>query len=276
MKVLVFIVNFQSNDPLKECLVSLQKASSGVGINLNIIVLDNSEYSSNELHVLKQMLAEFENVSIELHISSHNLGYFGGLQLAQRLSYEYESDIVVYSNPDVRFAKDFFENLEKISKSSPGVIAPSIISLKDGFDQNPKYIKRLPESKLRRLKNIYSRRVSFRMYMGMALLAERILGKKSRRESQSGLCIYAAHGAAMVFTDLKFFRSLPSYPCFLFGEELFVAEEAAKRNVPINYRPELRIEDLRSQSISKIPSEKHRQYMRNSIECILSNYYKKT
>jgi hypothetical protein len=76
-----------------------------------------------------------------------------------------------------------------------------------------------------------------------------------------------------VFTDVDFFRALPPFPCFLFGEELFVAEEARRRQVAIAYEPALRVDDMRSQSVSRLPGEFFRRLMLGSVQFILDTYY---
>ena len=111
--------------------------------------------------------------------------------------------------------------------------------------------------------------------MRLARLKERLLGRRARNQSAlaAGTPIYAPHGATLVFADAAFFGTLPAYPCFLFGEELFIAEEAQQRQVAITYQPGLRITDLRSQSVSQLPSDFFRRLMLASVQFILQRYY---
>lgn len=273
MKVLLFIVNYRSDEPLRQCIASAQQVARDASVNLQIHVLDNSEYPCEKLAALKQMLSEFSQVPAQLHVPDRNSGYFGSLALAQRLAELQGSDVVIYSNPDVRFAPDFFDQLGLHRLRAPGLIAPAIVSREDGFDQNPKYVHRLTRAKLLRLQRIYATSLGFRFYMNLARLKEWLLGKRARGTAPAGKVIYAPHGATLIFTDPDFFRSLPSYPCFLFGEELFVAEEAMRREIPITYQPALKVEDLRSHSVGQLPGEFHRRLMLTSVEFILSRYY---
>ena len=275
MRILVFIVNYQADEPLTRCIQSLDAAAAESQVHLDVHVLDNSEYGSKDLANLRELLKKFNYIDVTLHIPSRNAGYFGGLGLAQELCNKLDSNLVIYSNPDVHFAPDFFVKLRGLMPSFSGVLAPAIVSIRDCFDQNPKYFQRLSVSKLRRLRRIYSIPIAFRIFMVLARIKERFFVRRTNLDShaRSFTEIYAPHGAVLIFTDLTFFKSLPSYPCFLFGEELFIAEEAARRQVSIFYHPTLRVDDLRSQSVGKIPSDRHRRLMLESVEFILSEYY---
>jgi len=87
--------------------------------------------------------------------------------------------------------------------------------------------------------------------------------------------MYAPHGAVFIFTDIKFLKSLPKFECFLFGEEIFIAEEARIKNKTISYEPALVINDERHASISLIGKEKNRQFHADSIKYIMNQYYQK-
>lgn len=273
MKVLLFIVNYRADEPLRHCLLSVQQTAGCSALELQVHVVDNSEYADDRLSKLQQMLSSFKNVPVHLHLPARNNGYFGSLPLAQDLARQQGADVVIFSNPDVRFADDFFDRLRRLRSPSSGMLAPAITARDGGFDQNPKYLQRLTRSRLSRLQRIYANPLAFKLYMGLARVKELLLGKAARTVYLPGQAIYAPHGATLVFTDPSFFANLPPYPCFLFGEELFVAEEALQRKVTISYRPELQIEDLRSQSVSQIPGPFHRQLMLSSVEYILSRYY---
>lgn len=276
MKVLLFIVNYRADEPLQKCLSSVQQTAGDFDLNLQVHVIDNSEYADDRLSQLRQMLSVFKQVPVHLHFPPRNSGYFGSLPLAQELAHRQGAEVVIFSNPDVCFANDFFDRLRHLRLSSSGMLAPAITARDGSFDQNPKYLVRLTRAKLNRLQRIYANPLTFKLYMGLARMKELLLGKTARTAYPSGQAIYAPHGATLVFTDPAFFASLPHYPCFLFGEELFVAEEALQRKIIISYQPELQIEDLRSQSVRQIPAEYHRQLMLSSVDYILSHYYSTT
>lgn len=279
MKLLLFIVNYRSDAALAQCLASVRQAqqscSADVTLALQVHVQDNSEYDVAGRARLQALLDSVGGLDVRLHWPDRNNGYFGGLPLAQQLAQAQGSDVVIYSNPDISLASDFFGRLTLLAQQSPGILAPAIVAQVDGFDQNPKYIDRLSRAKLERLQRIYGTRLAFNAYMGLARLKERLLGRRARSASSlpAGTPIYAPHGATLVFADATFFAALPAYPCFLFGEELFIAEEAQRRQVAITYQPTLRITDLRSQSVSQLPSDFFRRLMLSSVQFILQRYY---
>mgnify|MGYP000489227649 CR=1 FL=1 len=86
--------------------------------------------------------------------------------------------------------------------------------------------------------------------------------------------IYAPHGAMFIFKNIEFFKNLKEFPCFLFGEEIFIAEEAAKNKVTIDYIPELKVFDVRHASINLLSNKFKRELYYSSINYLLKEYYK--
>jgi hypothetical protein len=271
MRVVIFVVNYHTDDHVLRLLESVSGAWGLVREQaIDVHVLDNSARNETGNGAWRRRLRESE-VPATLHQSATNAGYFGNLGLAQRLTDD--ATAVIYCNPDIVLDPTFFAELAKIG--DVGVIAPAIVSIADGFDQNPKYESRLSAAKLRRLERIYSNGLLFSAY-GVAGRAKELFASHRRNGSRSaGLPrpIYAPHGAMFVFTDIPFFRALPPYPCFLFGEELFVAEEARLAGVPVIYRPELRVHDVRHAAVSALPRSRLRSLMRESVVHILAEYY---
>jgi GT2 family glycosyltransferase len=196
--------------------------------------------------------------------------------MAQSLVHE-KTDAVVYCNPDLFINSDFFTVLEHTLKTVVGgVIAPSILSLRDGFDLNPQYRKKLSRTKLKCLQRIYAYRLFFSSYNALGRIKEVVSGWNywlRRGSKEASATIYAPHGAMFIFTDIGFFRRLPSFPCFLFGEELFVAEEARLAGVPVVYEPALRIHDVRHASVGLLPKEFLRVLCYKSVTFLLNRYY---
>ena len=272
MKVLVFVVNYRADDYLLRLIASLQTAMAQCPeVKLRLHVHDNSEKNIDEQRRQIEAMAEVA-CWVDVHFSPKNTGYFGSLGLAQALAGP-DTDCVIYCNPDLTLAPDFFSVLATIAGGSAGVLAPSIISESDGFDQNPKYILRPTRRKLARLRLIYSNAGTFWMFHVLTLLKER-LARDRTPPSRSAMPIFAAHGSVMLFTDVGFFKSLPPFPCFLFGEELFVAEEAKRRGVPTYYEPRLRVHDVRHASIRLLPKRARREMLHESIRFLLGTYYR--
>ena len=86
--------------------------------------------------------------------------------------------------------------------------------------------------------------------------------------------MYAPHGSIILFTK-QFFLSGGDlrYPCFLFGEEIFVGEECALRELCVRYVPELVVHDMDHGSTSlqsaRFISSEHMK----SLHYLLDRYF---
>lgn len=273
MNVLLFCVNYKADGHLLRLIESIRDAlESCPEVLAQVHVLDNSQKSADQLEDLRTR-ARASGIAVTIHSDGTNRGYFSGIPLAQSIAAA-GFDCIIYSNVDLTVDRRLFSQLNTARSSRKGVIAPSIISNDDGFDQNPKYSKRLSRSKIERLRWIYSRGWAFSLYMALARAKELIAWKRSAEKiNTSEALIYAPHGAFFIFTDKEFFLRLPFFPCFLFGEELFIAEEARKCQVPVHYLPSLIVRDTRHASVSKLGTETHRKLYLASVQFILSQYY---
>lgn len=272
-KVIFFIINYKSDDYLFRFLDSVYKAKQEVVICLDIVVLDNSEKSEKENLIIKKKL-ERERLSIIFQSNEKNLGYFGPIPTAQQYLNSTTFDYVVYCNPDLRLDTQFFKELLK--SSGDGIIAPAIISESENIDQNPKYLSRLSIEKMNRLKMIYNNSIYYTIFFILASIKEaieRFVKKKKINNKLPIQNIYAPHGAMFIFKNIDFFKNLKKFPCFLFGEEIFIAEEAVKNNVSIDYNPKLEVFDVRHASISLLSTKFKRELYYSSINYLLKEYY---
>lgn len=274
MNVLFFIVNYKADDCLLKLLESVSVAMSASSDVKSVVhVLDNSMKDRAESDAFLMQLNGF-GLDVTLLENNANSGYFGGLPKAQALADE-SFDHVIYCNPDIRVEPDFFVALAQVDPKV-GVVAPSILMEDSLVDQNPKYLTRLPKGKLERLEFIYGNGFLYACWNALVALKEKLDGFRTKTvvpKSTRSMPIYAPHGAMFVFSDIHFFKSLPAYPCFLFGEELFVAEEAAKSKVSIVYEPSVRVMDTRHASISLLNFSARRRYYHRSVVYVLKNYY---
>lgn len=273
MKIMIMAINYHADEQLISLLYSLVKTSNFKQHKIEVNVLDNSQRSKENIIELKNKLQDIYKYT-NVYSDGTNSGYFGGIKLAQKLIDD-TFDAIIYCNPDIKLEFNFLDNLDIVNKNkSASIIAPAIISTSDGFDQNPKYLKRLTIEKLNKLKKIYSNLVVYCIYQFLARIKEMILEKKSKKqEKYKQKDIYAPHGAIFIFTNIDFFKSLPVYEPFLFGEEIFIAEEAKKQNRKIIYYPDVIVYDERHASISLLGCDKIRGYYYESIEYLLQRYY---
>ena len=270
MKIIFFVVNYKSDFFLKKFVDSVNLSINDQNLKVDIHVIDNSQKSHLEFEAFQN---EYHKSRVTIHSNGENVGYFGGIPIAQKVLQAMEKDCVIYCNPDLQVDASLFTELLK-SKDVDGIIAPAIISEGEGIDQNPKYIERIPFSKMKRLKYTYSNVVSHSLFFGLAKLKElieKIIRKRTLHLKDE--TIYAPHGAMFIFNNVSFFKKLKRYPCFLFGEEIFIGEEAEKSDLLIFYKPNIKVYDARHASISLLSNKIKRDLYYESINFLLTEYY---
>lgn len=274
MKVFFFVVNYESDDHLLRFLRSIAAAMEGCpSAEALVHVQDNSRKPPEELEAFRSRLCT-PGVPVTLQSTGTNEGYFGVLPLAQSLV-PGDADFAIYCNPDLLLDADFLRNLERLRGGDRGVIAPAVLSLEGGFDLNPNFVRRPGRRGLRFRRWVYSHRSVYAAFDALVRVRERLGGwrRRLRRGDVLSSRIYAAHGAMLIFADVGFFRRLPPYPCFLYGEELFVAEEARIAGVPVVYEPSLRVRNVRHAALGKLPTDYMRRLALESVTFILDRYY---
>ena len=273
MKVFMFIVNYRADKHLMNLLRSVKlSADNSEGLKLELNIYDNSQKTDEQVYALKKEISSvFEQYSY--HSDGMNIGYFGCLTAAQSFVPR-DSDVVIYCNPDLELDVSFFQNMHDSMRNPSGMLAPSIIDKCKLIDMNPKYTQRLKLKKMKRLKFIYSSPILFRLFTYVAIGHEYFMSKKVGISSEnSSMDIYAPHGAMFVFYDISFFKNLPKYPCFLFGEEIFIAEEARQKKIEILYDPNVKVFDNRHASIRQINRSRLRNLYYESIRFLIKQYY---
>ncbi|MGC8979631.1 glycosyltransferase family 2 protein, partial [Caldisericum sp.] len=87
--------------------------------------------------------------------------------------------------------------------------------------------------------------------------------------------IYAPFGACIIF-HRNYFEAggTLNTECFLFGEEIFVAETARKLNLRILYDPELKVIHHEHSSISILKSKQKAFYAYQSIKYYIDKFFK--
>ena len=180
-----------------------------------------------------------------------NLFYWGGADFALRSLYGSKGPFprwVIVCNNDVTIGDpDFLQNLLSMNPQTHPIVAPSIISLAAGRDQNP--ILRDPAGPLKRLKwRIYD--IDYRIARTLLAVhgtAKRLSGAMPRRRSRtptrkSDQKVYAPHGAFMILSSAFFERGgVLDTTVPMFAEELTIAALAQRLGLPVWYCPGLQV-----------------------------------
>ena len=180
---------------------------------------------------------------------------------------------VIYSNPDMVMHEDFFTQL--MFANSDAIIAPSIQSIDFKNQLNPFVSNRsLMFIKLLFLQIVTSNTLLFQMYKDLSWLKTKFKLTPSPTHLSVGVNtkIYAPHGSIFIFPRI-FFMQMPFYPCFLYGEELFVAEEALRKTVNVFFYPKIKLFSINSVSISQISSRAATEFLHKSNRYILTKYF---
>jgi GT2 family glycosyltransferase len=248
--------------------------------DLSLILVDNSDIEKPRDFLEKIRSHPF----LQYIDTGKNLGYFGGAR--KGLAYYLQNHPtyprwILVTNVDIVFTPSFFDRLNELNdQQNLGIVAPSIISQKWNRDFNPKILVRTSKRKLQFNQFLYTNFLLQNIYFTGAYLFKwiksRLRGKASPAavEGQKRRKIYAPHGSCLVFKD-NYFRlgGTLDMPNFLFGEEIFVAETAARSGLDVVYDPALVIHDYEHASVGFFVTPKINKYYRESIQNILKLFY---
>lgn len=245
--ILICCVNYDSYASLKKYVNSLKisfKKCSSKNLNLHILIADNSEDKED------LFFKEEKGLTLSVYKSKENLGYLGGVESALRQFYIkiYEYDYFIISNVDLKVTEDFFPNLIKLKISSKaGWVAPSIFSLHEKKDRNPKIIQRPTPTKIFLLKTLFRFPLLYHLH---SIFTYKLKTRKKKKN------IYAGHGSFMIFSKY-FTKGIKhiDYRPFLFGEEIFFAEKCINLKLDVIYEDTLQIIDTDHASTSKLKSK---------------------
>lgn len=279
-RVCVVPVCYNAYDDALRFLSSLNVAFGKTkNLHLDVILADNSIVDAPAEIVQNNYLFCYQ------YNKNQNVGYFPAFYRAMQSNLNAANyDYVVVCNVDLVVGEDFLSKLVELSCSSEvGLIAPGIFSDRDGRDLNPKIMHRPKLSKLRFMRLVCSHVLLFRAYGKLVRLRERARSHSQKRQARSvnvrpvhdNRKIYGAHGSFMIFPKSYFLRGATiDYPRFLFGEEVFVAEQLRMHQLDVVHVPQLRIFDKEHASTSqanvKFISGEHKK----SYDYLISNYFK--
>jgi GT2 family glycosyltransferase len=185
--------------------------------------------------------------------SADNLYYWGGAAYGLEQCYGDDPswpDWVIVCNNDVELPDPrFLSTLLRQDVAAHGVIAPRIISVATGLDQNPHLRRRRGWVGRLKWKLYYTHyfvartllainTVPYFVRLALRRTANRLRGQRERATER----IYAPHGACVIFSR-RFFEAGGRLDTGfrMYGEELTVAETAARLGLPVSYCPALEV-----------------------------------
>ena len=239
---------------------------------MEVIIVDNG---SKDNAVFVDLTRMYEGV-VSVVSAGSNLGYFGAAYygLCHYLKGKEYPEVVVICNTDMSLAVDFFAVLRnKIGSEKFEVLGPSIFSDFLNYYQNPYMINRIKKSKLHFLEKVSASYVLYSFYTLFYLLKSKLLKTKVQQNTHK-MSPYAVHGSCMIFSKSFFQKGgTIQYPCVLFGEELFIAEQVLQLKMKMVYEPDLRVIHHEHATTGVFKSRKSVSFLKQSYTFLLKTYF---
>lgn len=267
--VAIFCVTYNTYEELAGYYHSVcQAAERARGrVAVDFFVADNTTQNARE--IVLAATPDVKPVPFPFH---ENLGYLGAVQkmMHQREVDVSSYDYVAISNVDLTMAEDALLRLcEKPAAANTGWIAPALLSVQENRDRNPGVMRRYTACRLKLLRVMFLHPLLVAAYR--ATLYRR---HRAQRNVPSGQTIYAGHGSFMLFTKAYFQHcGLPQFPMFLYGEELYFAEQCRAHGLMAVYCPAIKLMDQEHASVGKMPRAALCRYNRESLGYILRTFY---
>ncbi|MBX7050494.1 MAG: hypothetical protein K1X54_00520 [Flavobacteriales bacterium] len=266
--IVVVLINYFKEAEL--CAFVNEQLLGQKGVVLHVVVVDNGSHQPALLQGLVQSVVEV------IH-PSKNLGYFGAAELAWKkvLERNLNPDYFVVSNFDLAFNREhFFETFLQAEARNPSLLSgPAITSELSGAALNPMYRNRLPLSRIKRLLWVTSFYPFFFIYQLLHHLKRSFMSKQVVRKEGDELA-YAVHGSMMFFSRSFFEKGGHlQFDSFLYGEELFAAEQIHRLRAHAVVHHELHVTHEEHSTTGNIKGPKHMAYLHQSLKYIRREFY---
>lgn len=283
MPLIVYIcVNYGSPS---ETLAHLEQLRGSTTEPYAAIVVENSPRSYPELD---DWVARYPDNHRYL-VGDGNVGYLNGLGIGMRRAMQDwpHADWVVLSNVDLILDASQFELYLATHQLDPrtGVVGPRIVSSMSMKDQNPFLMTRPSLSRMRAWRGMYRSYWIGALYqLGSDLWHRHAMrGLDSGRPhhpaantSAGGREVYAVHGSIFCMSARLLHKvGAVSWPCFLFGEEIWLAEKARNLGMRVVYDPAMRVEHSEHATTASLSSREKMRWHYQSINWLIENHWEK-
>jgi hypothetical protein len=275
-KALIITVNFRH----PECTLQLLHSAARLGRfgDCHLVIVDNNS-GDGSAERIRQAIAGCNNV--ELLTSASNRGYFGAAKWAldRYLAHQGAPDWVIVCNNDIIFnSPSFLAGLLAYDPGTVAVLAPAIVSRLTGFDANPMIAGRpgrIRKLRYRLLASTYYVAWLTQWLAPVVRKARRRLrlqdGQSNRRDARAR--IYAPHGSFFIFSR-RYFEAggFIDDGCFLYAEEIRVAETCWRLGLPVIHDPDLKVSHNDSQTTGRMLTRKGYRLQREGLQYALGKY----
>ncbi len=260
--IAIYCVTFFSYEKLDLYLRSIDNAINKEIVELTVFVADNTTHNQKPITYIPQ------HYQLEVAKIYKNYGYFAAIHLLMQEHSPFNYEYVIVSNVDVQIEEGFFQSLYELKcKNNIGWIAPKIYSTQEKRDKNPQILKRYSKQKLQTLRFLFKHPWLYTLYTQTLYKRKKIFIYTKRN-------IYAGHGSFIILTR-QYFQAcgIINYPIFLYGEELYLAENCRIHKLNVDYNPSLVIYDSEHVSTGSLKNDVHCNYNHEALTYILKHYY---
>jgi GT2 family glycosyltransferase len=275
MRILFVCVNYRSELQTLNFVQSCFNVKDG---SVYVVVVDNSAKESQSLPSYSPATRQ----SYLYDAAEGNLGYLNALGRGVRAGLEHWGGFewAVLCNVDLTFDIAELKGalVRHSSDHSVGVIGPTIISSATGRNQNPFLARRPPRFKVRLWRLLYRYPVVGAFYQVLSDLWSRhsIIRKNANepRRAHHPMPVYAVHGSffAVSQTFLSAVGRI-SWPCFLFGEELWFAEAARNLNLRVLHDPSVGVQHIEHGVTSQLGNFRKMRWHYESMNWLFNQYW---
>ena len=249
VRALVVTAHFHRPEAVLELALSLTAQRER---DWRLVIVDNG---SNPAGCRTLEAIASRDARITLIESPRNLGYFGGVRVGMRAAQGEDGlsfDWLMVVNQDVVLAPDFLTVLVKQDpdERANSVLAPRIMAEPSGAELNP-FLSTRPS-----MTRTLIRAIAFST-LTAARLSVAVSQRRPPRAVSAGSFadeerpIYAPHGSLAILSS-RFFEvgGHLGWRAFMFGEELFIAEQARQLNLGVRFLPQLQAVHIEHSSTS--------------------------
>jgi GT2 family glycosyltransferase len=277
MNVIFICVNYYNCDETIDFINSIGACRKPAGIKISVIVVENSVPPQIEL------LSFCEDKDwVKVLSEGDNKGYYGAASWAldKHTKDNGMPDVIIVSNTDLVIPdKSFLQQLEGVIVSGKGdVWAPSIISASTGKDLNP-YMRLRPSDKKMFLMSLifkfYYISITYQIAHHLKDSIQGLYKKDESLNSKNERKIYSPHGSMVIFKRSFFEKGGDiNHPCFLYGEEIYIAEKALRNNIIIKYEPKLVIRHKEHSTTGWVKSRKLAYFQAQASEWAYKAFFR--
>lgn len=265
MNILILAVTYKSYDCLSSFLDSIERASENTDAEVVVAIGDNTDEGYQDIDF------SYKNIDVRVFPYHENLGYLGcALRMLREVCPAESFDYIAVSNVDIALDTDFFKMLQTECEENVAWYAPDIYTPSRGIHENPFMQKRPTKMHFHKWMLLHS----FPLLYGFAKKMPKMRHKKPEALKKSK-DIYAGHGSFMLFSWLFIKDNISmTFPGFMYGEEIFLAEKIRQARMRVKYCPSMKITNIGSVSVSLLGNEWRCKAIKNSLKKIRDMYFR--